>query len=252
MGSDASAVPLPFTLRPVTTTFGCDAECRVAAGFLWAGRVSRQGPRRLPRSLSLALARPSPHTAPSLPPQPKLDKEGNPRLKKDGTPAKAETWGGYQKNAAGERTGAIGFPDDALLHQVFGKGGETLCEHVGGIFVAGGGACPPSPSSFPSRAPLSGDRQLFGMPRLTGPWVWEGPITQEQAQLYRLRGAERPGDFFVPALAVDGSASALNFVLAPGYREEALAVEEASGGELRVVQDEENLVRSQSVGSTGP
>ena len=58
-----------------------------------------------------------------------------------------------------------------------------------------------------------------------------------------------PSHARIKAEAGNPYASALNFVLAPGYREEALAVEEASGGELRVVQDEENLVRSQSVGT---
>lgn len=129
----------------------------------------------------------------------KLDKEGNERTNKDGSPMLTEAWGGYVKARDGTLTGELGFPDDAIMTQHFG--GEALRDHLGGIFVAGG-----------------------------------GDITFEQAALYRLRQAGRPGDCYVAALAGDGSESKLSSILAPGYREEAEEAE-AKGTGLCVAMD---------------
>lgn len=122
----------------------------------------------------------------------KKDKEGNDRKNKDGTPMMTEAWGGYVKDADGKPTGELGFPDDAIINLKFG--GVSLRDHLGGIFVAGG-----------------------------------GDITYEQVALYRLRDAGRLGDCYVAALAGDGSESKLSGALAAGYREQAEAVQ-ASGG----------------------
>lgn len=127
----------------------------------------------------------------------KLDKEGKPRTKKDGSPMLAEAWGGYVKDENGTPTGQLGFPDDAIIHQSFGT--ELLRDHLGGIFVAGG-----------------------------------GDITAEQVALYGLRTQGRPGDCFVPAVAVDHSESKLNGLLAPGYKEDAEGKEKETAGVLKV------------------
>jgi hypothetical protein len=128
--------------------------------------------------------------------KPKLDKEGNPRMDKDGNGMKAEAWGGYVKDAEDKPTGEYGFPDAAIMLQDFA--GVKIREHLGGIFVAGG-----------------------------------GEITKEQVALYGLRAQGREGDYFVAATTVDGSESPLNTLLAPGYMEDALALEKA-GGTLKV------------------
>lgn len=74
-------------------------------------------------------------------------------------------------------------------------GGEIMLKnHIGGIFVAGGGA-----------------------------------ITSEQCFLWRLRDGSRPGDYFVPAKSLDGSDSPLNQLLLPGYVREAKLAAAASG-----------------------
>merc|ERR1711998_827051 len=77
-----------------------------------------------------------------------------------------------------------GFPDDAILNHTFD--GVCLRDHLGGIFVAGG-----------------------------------GDITREQVEIYKLRAAGRPGDYFQPANALDGTPSKLNEVLLTGNVEDA-------------------------------
>lgn len=129
--------------------------------------------------------------------KPKLDKEGKPRVNKAGVPMKAEAWGGYVKDANDTPTGQLGFPDSAIVEQDFD--GEELRNHLGGIFVAGGGA-----------------------------------ITAEQVALYQMRQAGRAGDIYVPALALDGSASVLNASLASGYEDEAKEAVQSSRGKVKL------------------
>jgi len=132
--------------------------------------------------------------------EPKLDKEGKPRVNKAGVPMKAEAWGGYVKDSNGAPSVKLVFPDSAIVEQEFN--GEKLRDHLGGIFVAGGGA-----------------------------------ITAEQVALYRMRQAGRAGDVYVPALALDGSASVLNESLASGYEDEAVIAVQNSGGKLKLTLD---------------
>ena len=74
-------------------------------------------------------------------------------------------------------------------------GGKILLKkHIGGIFVAGGGA-----------------------------------ITSEQCFLWRFRDGSRLGDYYVPAKSLDGSDSLLNQLLLPGYEGEAKLAAAASG-----------------------
>ena len=130
----------------------------------------------------------------------KLDKDGNVKKAKDGTVMKQEAWGGFAKDADGKPTGTLGYPDQALVQQPFGTAQSRLMSHIGGIFVAGGGA-----------------------------------ITEEQVAIYRLRGAGRPGDYFCPATTLKGEPSVLN-VLAKGYEAEA-KVEASSNSEKKVVPE---------------
>jgi len=109
----------------------------------------------------------------------KLDKEGNPRVGEDGSPMLQEAWGGYVKGATGERTGAFAFPDDAIHNQTFGN--DSLAAHLGGVFVAGGGA-----------------------------------ITEEQVEMYELFKSSRQGDCFQAAVTKDGNPSNLNEVYVTG------------------------------------
>jgi len=128
----------------------------------------------------------------------KLDKEGRTKTDKDGEVERKEAWGGYAKDADGKPTGTLGYPDQVLVQTPFGTEKSMLKHHIGGIFVAGGGA-----------------------------------ITEEQTRIYQLRGAGRQGDYFCPATTLKGEPSVLN-VLAKGYEEDAKA-EVARGTGKRVV-----------------
>eukprot|EP00656_Telonema_subtile_P028354 TRINITY_DN3077_c0_g1_i2.p1 TRINITY_DN3077_c0_g1~~TRINITY_DN3077_c0_g1_i2.p1 ORF type:complete len:294 (-),score=61.95 TRINITY_DN3077_c0_g1_i2:607-1488(-) len=94
-------------------------------------------------------------------------RKGEVVLNQHGEAVMQECWGGYQKTAEGERTGRLAYVDWAMVHEEFG--GVLLMDHVGGIFVAGG-----------------------------------GQITVEQAEIYDVLGCDavtgemiRPGDFVV-------------------------------------------------------
>jgi len=130
---------------------------------------------------------------------PKLDKEGNIRKNKDGEILKSEAWGGYVKDKDSQRTPLLGFPDQAIMTHDFD--GVCLRSHLGGLFVAGGGA-----------------------------------ITEDQVALYSMRNCGRAGDYFIPSVTKDGSESPLNALLAHGSEEEAKAAVKVQGpdGKLRV------------------
>jgi len=68
-----------------------------------------------------------------------MTKEGDVKKDKAGNICYNETWGGFQKDKAGARTGILGYPDDAILAASFGDV-QLHKAHLGGIFVAGGGA----------------------------------------------------------------------------------------------------------------
>eukprot|EP00658_Telonema_sp_P-2_P076314 TRINITY_DN6658_c0_g2_i2.p1 TRINITY_DN6658_c0_g2~~TRINITY_DN6658_c0_g2_i2.p1 ORF type:complete len:552 (-),score=122.77 TRINITY_DN6658_c0_g2_i2:341-1996(-) len=109
----------------------------------------------------------------------KTTKQGEAVLDTHGKPVMLPAWGGYVKDAQGQRTPELAFPDQAMLQPR--PGGNLLVYHLAGIFVAGG-----------------------------------GDITAEQAELYGLQSGARVGDFFVPASARDGTCSRLNGIYLPG------------------------------------
>lgn len=113
--------------------------------------------------------------------QAKLGQDGQPRVGKDGAVMLKEAWGGYVKDLEGMRTGELAFPDAAMLEESFD---ERLSDHLGGIFIAGG-----------------------------------GDITAEQVEVYQFGQAGREGDCFVPAVTEGGVESKLNSMLAPTFAE---------------------------------
>lgn len=103
-------------------------------------------------------------------------RDGEPVMK-DGQPVMQECWGGFQKDEAGERTGDLAYVDWAMMFETFGD--ARLMDHVGGVFVAGG-----------------------------------GEITVEQAEIYDVLGCDlvtgeklRPGDFVAVSRDSKGNVS---------------------------------------------